>query len=438
MKRFIAPTICLLAIALSSAGCGRSNQVLGPGHEQAGRSAALTTAGAPAGIPAQTVALVAGQTKEIGSVSVWLDQGRLAVQYETQASWVLDATHLAVAASIGGIPVNNSGNPVVGHFPNTQSHSPGVTQYTYYIDLAAAGLENEPMLELAAQADVSLLSGTGDVTQREGAWARGEPFDPVLMSGRPGKGQGGNWAMHFAVDMNQLRGLLLWNKLGSRDEVEHSVVGPNGVITGDITYLACEYGNGFKAMPRTGDHNIPNNFVEFPNLNLGPKGCIEFWFLPDWTDWQVGKVVDVLWYAVPGTSPLVNYLAMGYNDWQEMMNFGAGNDSNNGLQWSIVPGSTPGWSTTVPFHVAITWEGTLPSVPDRLQVYLNGTRVGFLMANTGNPTFTNWQASAVLRLASRFNSGDWNRHNWDADHMVIDNVKIWSYPKRDFSDRFHE
>jgi hypothetical protein len=120
------------------------------------------------------------------------------------------------------------------------------------------------------------------------------------------------------------------------------------------------------------------------------------------------------------------------------MNFGATDNSSNGLQWSIVPGTTPGWSTTVPFHVAITWDGTLSSVPNRLQVYVNGTKVGFLVVNAGSPAFANWQPAAVLRLASRFNSGDWDRHNWDADHMVIDNMKIWSYPKTDFSDRFSE
>jgi hypothetical protein len=44
----------------------------------------------------------------------------------------------------------------------------------------------------------------------------------------------------------------------------------------------------------------------------------------------------------------------------------------------------------------------------------------------------------VLRLASRLNPGDWDRHPWVADHDIYDNLKIWNYPKADFSDRFQE
>ncbi len=44
----------------------------------------------------------------------------------------------------------------------------------------------------------------------------------------------------------------------------------------------------------------------------------------------------------------------------------------------------------------------------------------------------------MLRLASHTWSGDWDRHNWEGDHAVIDNIKVWCYPKTDFSDRFHE
>jgi len=438
MKRFIVCSLCLLGLALLAGSCGKSDSLLGAGDrdDYAVQPAEAT---APAGIPTQVVTLIAGRSTDIGTVQLWLDEGCLAVQYETRSSWVVTATHLAVAASLEGIPVNPAGNPQVGHFPYAQSHSLGVAQYTYFVDLTAAGLENEPVLHLAAQADAARMSG-GQVVGREGAWAQGEPFERLLQAGPGGKGQGGNWAMHFTVDMNKLRGLLLWNKLGSEWEVLHSMVGPNGVITGAVTYLPGQYGNGFKPLPRTGDPNIPDNFIDFAGLNLGPKGCIEFWYLPDWSDWRVGHTVEFVGYGIPGpTATLVDFYAQ-YNDWQDLLGVGFTNgqgDWANSAGVSLVPASTPGWSTTQPFHMAITWDGSAPLMADRLKTFINAVQVGTGSAG-GNPEFSNWSSSSVLRLASRISSGDWYRHHWEGDHAIIDNIKIWNYPKADFSDRFQE
>ncbi len=442
MKRFILGTVVLFGLALLAGGCGRSDRVAGVGPDRAanGASAVKGLTASPAGIPSQTTALVASRTIEMGSVSVWLDQDVLCVQYEVQPGWVLDAAHLALAAALGDIPLNPAGSPQVGRFPYSQVLSPGASQHTFYIDLKAAGLAEEPYLELAAQADVSRLSPEGQVLSQDGAWARGEGFEDLLVAGPGGKGKGGNWAMHFGVDMTRLRippGLLLWNKLGSQHEVEHSVVGPNGVIDGSITYLAGQYGNGFMPLPRTGDHNTPANFIEFRGLNLGQKGAIEFWYRPDWSGWTVGHCVEIITYGVPSPSGYI--MEWEYNDWQDNLGLalydtqGQTPSAGRGLR----PSGTPGWLTSRPFHVAITWDGTASTPSDRLTLRFDGVPVGSFAVN-GNPTFSGWDPNAVLRLATRVYSGDWDRHNWEGDHGVIDNLKVWNYPKTDFSDRFHE
>jgi hypothetical protein len=41
-------------------------------------------------------------------------------------------------------------------------------------------------------------------------------------------------------------------------------------------------------------------------------------------------------------------------------------------------------------------------------------------------------------VSSRLHSGDWDRHHWEPDNGVYDNLKVWSFPKTDFSDRFSE
>ncbi|MBI5837205.1 MAG: hypothetical protein HZB25_08170 [Candidatus Eisenbacteria bacterium] len=429
MKRFTPLAACLIALSLLASGCGKTDRLSGTTAGDGSRAVQITPSGpmsAPAGIPSVTALLIAGRTIEMGAVHVWLDQGELCVQYATQPTWVLNATHLAVAAAIGDMPLNPAGNPRIGHFPYSQTHSPAVTQHTYRIDLAANDLENEPTLLIGAQADVSELDASGAVVRHEGAWADGESVDIVAESSKAGKGRG-SWANFVSIDMRQLRGLLLWNKLGSQHEVQHSVVGPNGIITGSVTYLPCKHGSGFKALPRTGNHNVPGNFIDFPGLNLGRKGCIEFWYWPDWSNWQVGHIVETMYYGVPGA---MYDIGMQYNDWQELQYVVAY------TQVSLRPSVTPSWTTLEPFHVAFTWDGTQPIPANRVKLYHNGSPVG--STSTWIGSVTDWSPAAVLRLGSRITGGDWDRHPWEGDHWIMDNIKVWSFPKTDFSDRFQE
>ena len=97
---------------------------------------------------------------------------------------------------------------------------------------------------------------------------------------------------------------ILWNKLGSDAEVTGSEIGPDGIIVGDISYLPGMFDDGFKPDPRTGNPNIPDNYISFENLNLGQEGTIEFWFQPDWVNG--GHIRHILAYGKPDRTCLIN------------------------------------------------------------------------------------------------------------------------------------
>ncbi len=230
--------------------------------------------------------------------------------------------------------------------------------------------------------------------------------------------------------------ILLWNRLGSDEEVTHSVIGPDGQIVGGLAYPAGQFGNGFSPLPRAGDRNLPDNYIRFDGLALGPQGCVEFWYQPTWSDWTVGHIVELFYYGKPG-SPGTG-LSAQYNDWQGYLSFGAGDVQGVGIQKSVIPDRVPQWSTTRPFHVAVSWDGSASAVADRLRVFFDGTEVTTLVFQQGDPRLAAWSADMSLWLATRVQPGDWNRHPWEGGEGVMDNLKVSNYAKTDFSDRFQE
>jgi len=96
--------------------------------------------------------LIAGQTIDVGDVSVWNDGTHLYVKYATTGDWCLTGTHLHVATTLAEIPQTKKGNPIPGHFKYNMSHGPCTTEYTYAIDLDGWGPTTE--LYVAAHAGV--------------------------------------------------------------------------------------------------------------------------------------------------------------------------------------------------------------------------------------------------------------------------------------------
>ncbi len=126
------------------------------------------------------VDLIAGQNYDSGNVEVVIDGENLLITYTMEGDWVLNASHLFVG-DCSERPANKSGNPRIGHFPYSATHSQGTTSYTYSIPLAT--LPN--CLCIAAHAEVNGPTGS------ETAWADGLPYG------------GNSWAMYFEFCLDQ-------------------------------------------------------------------------------------------------------------------------------------------------------------------------------------------------------------------------------------------
>lgn len=129
-----------------------------------------------------TTPLMAGQTTNVGSVTVTNDESNVYVTYQTTGSYLVKKTHLYVG-SCTAIPVSNSGNPRIGHYPYQTIHGTGVASFTYTIP--RAGLP-AGCICVSAHAEVVAYNAAGTVIFSQTGWGFGEQIN-----------DGGSWAMRF-------------------------------------------------------------------------------------------------------------------------------------------------------------------------------------------------------------------------------------------------
>lgn len=106
----------------------------------------------------------AGQHINVGTIIVENDATNLYVTYSLTGNWSLEETHLYVG-ECDSIPYNNAGNPIIGHFPYSSSHS-GIQEFTYSIPLSELGEC------FCVVAHASVTNGTSSET----AFGFGTPF----------------------------------------------------------------------------------------------------------------------------------------------------------------------------------------------------------------------------------------------------------------------
>ena len=156
---------------------------------------------------AMEVTLLAGQTINVGTLSVVVVGDNLVVTYNITDPWVLGETHLYVGETD---PEDLTSAP--GQFPYSEEHDPAVLTFTYTIPISEIdsyglkggkkwvadgvfGIELGDEIYIAAQAEVIKQIGvdpeTGEpVYQEETTWAEGLEI-------RPDK----NWAMYFEFEL---------------------------------------------------------------------------------------------------------------------------------------------------------------------------------------------------------------------------------------------
>ncbi|MCK4303033.1 MAG: hypothetical protein KAY24_02205 [Candidatus Eisenbacteria sp.] len=166
-----------LFLALGILGCSESLAPQNPGTPHEGAPLAMWVS------TPSTVPFLAGQTIDVGEVTVSNDEQSLCVEIGTTGGWVMTETHVAIALSVEELPQTGSGNPKIGQFALAADHDPPVASYDHCISLVA--YQPGDMLFIAVHAAVELLDAGGAVLQEETAWAQGPEF--------PGQ----SWAMYF-------------------------------------------------------------------------------------------------------------------------------------------------------------------------------------------------------------------------------------------------
>lgn len=116
------------------------------------------------------VGLQVDGTTPVGRVCVEHQGDTLRVTFTTAGGWALTETHLAVAASLEGIPRAGGRQPILGQFPYKADHVPIVTDFSYAVPLTGRAGGPASTLVIAAHASV-VRNGT-----EEGAWAEGSRF----------------------------------------------------------------------------------------------------------------------------------------------------------------------------------------------------------------------------------------------------------------------
>ncbi len=235
-------------------------------------------------------------------------------------------------------------------------------------------------------------------------------------------------------------GLVLWNRLGSTNEIMQSAVGPGGTWTAG-SFVPGLFGNAVEL-------NLQQQFgCEFPIQALTTSvGCLEFWAkLSDFAGLPQGggSMPGLIGYGVPGQS--YGVLSFSSNDGSAngglcaTTSYGALGTGFYGMNWTYAmamygiastENDISGWH-----HYALTWNGAgINSVG-------NGTRKVAVFVD-GVLNSTRWDsaspASGLIANPSITRFGLLNHHGLTNGRVAFDNLKIWSFDKTDFADRYYE
>lgn len=155
-------------IVQTQTGWGNGTPI--PGNNWAMYINYCTQACNPCVYPTTTTTLFAGQTINVGTLSIANDATNISVNYALANGWYLGEVHLYIGP-LSQLPVNSQNVPVPGQFPVNQSFGNGISTYSYSRPLA--GLP--PCYVVVAHASVYKMVN-GVVVQTETAWGFGDPF----------------------------------------------------------------------------------------------------------------------------------------------------------------------------------------------------------------------------------------------------------------------
>lgn len=208
--------------------------------------------------------------------------------------------------------------------------------------------------------------------------------------------------------------LILWNKLGSRSEIEMSEIGISGKIKGSPSYITAVHGKGTVV-----DTGV---LIWFEDIfdEIRERGTIEFWVYYNAT---LPSFVDRYFTGAPVESTSV-FRAETFNATRGIITIyfnGAMLDISQYIPRSITVQDR--------IHYAFCWDinGFLNN--QTIQIYMDGEKV--------------WSTTSAITPIAGVNKNLFlgcepgNEPAREIDN-TIDNLKIYNFAKTDFSDRFVE
>lgn len=218
---------------------------------------------------------------------------------------------------------------------------------------------------------------------------------------------------------------VLWNRLGSIQEVIMSEIGPGGIPRGSFNFEhEVQFGKGFT--PNTGR---AGSGVDFPTTVADPeRGAIEFW----------AKFYDLPRAYRYGVYGFVNASHWSHNvlsfDWYN----GTMQGDTGKLQFVLVFNGQGrvleyrpfGPELDEPVHLAVVWDrGGIEGSGDYMRIYVDGEIVA---ANSQDHDWGASNTSGTFRVGAPWDN------DFQTDRYTLDNLKVWDFAKTDFSDRFDE
>ncbi len=230
-------------------------------------------------------------------------------------------------------------------------------------------------------------------------------------------------------------GLLLWNRLGSTNEVRNSEIGPNGTLNAG-RFVDGPFG---KAVELNMQEQMGVTFP--PTIVPGPDGCIEFWAKLTGFSGTIRQPGGI-W---PGLVAARNQ--SGSDD------FALFYCSNDGAANGGICARVAGLGHTGTGYFGYwTYESAL-----KTNAVTDWHHYAIVWASQGIPGVDNGQRKAAVYVNGKLNSSYWGggtgsqmaiptnglfglltHQGVPSGSVAFDNIKIWNHSKTNFSDRFNE
>ena len=228
---------------------------------------------------------------------------------------------------------------------------------------------------------------------------------------------------------------ILWNQLGSADEVTHSAYGPNlgfyntpgGLdVVGSPDFVPGQFGNALTIGPGSYATAQREHTVVWENVNqhLNPnRGTIEVWYKQNADPVAFAHGVYRIFDGAYGLGSGINFTSEQPNNGSPvLLNFGMDFGGIYTVVSHNISAHNGQW-----IHLAGVWDRDgIGNSADKIRLYLDGN----VVASTA---FANWGTA----VGQRADIGGGNDAGI-AGKFAMDNLKVYDTALTDFSHRFNE